>query len=146
MYIDSGLYSSNLFHKQLIDHILENEYKLRELQNLSNNIKRELVGYANQLPYHAMAPIAPNRWNAPYSIFENNYVSYWSNSPSVFPQQDEQVYRHNFKTAIDAASYATKDSSPVASIVFDSIGLMTASNFLEAVIKTLSIIEKASRL
>ena len=146
MNIDQELYSKNLFYKQLIDQILENERKREELQHQIDSIRREMVQYANQLPYHTMAQTSPCMWRAPYYDFENNYTGYWASRCSVHQQQYEQQCRQNFKAAIDTAAHATKDSSPVASIVFDSVGLMTADNLVEAVIKTLSIIDKARKL
>ena len=146
MNIDQELYSSNLFYKQLVDQILENERKREELQREIDSIRHEMVQYANQLPYHAMTQTSTYIWNAPYHTFENNYAAYWMNRYPTPQQQYEQQCRQNFKTAIDAAAQATKDSSPVASIVFDSVGLMTASNLFDAVIKTLSIIDKAKKL
>ena len=146
MNIDKDLYSSNLFYKRLIDQIFENERKREELQHQIDSMRREMVQYANQLPYHTMAQAAPYMWKAPYSAFENNYASYWASRYPTHQQQYEQQCRQNFKAAIDAASHATKESSPVASIVFDSVGLMTADNLFEAMIKTLSIIDKAKKL
>ena len=146
MNIDQELYSSNLFYKQLIDQILENERKREELQHQIDSIRREMIQYANQLPYHTMAQTSPYMWRAPYHDFENNYTGYWASRCPVNQQQYEQQCRQNFKAAIDTAAHATKDSSPVASIVFDSVGLMTADNLVEAVIKTLSIIDKARNL
>ena len=146
MNIDQELYSSNLFYKQLIDQILENERKREELQHQIDSIRREMIQYANQLPYHTMAQTSPYMWRAPYHDFENNYTGYWASRCPVHQQQYEQQCRQNFKAAIDTAAHATKDSSPVASIVFDSVGLMTADNLVEAVIKTLSIIDKARKL
>lgn len=69
MNIDQNLYSSNLFYKHLIDQILENERKREELQHQIDNMKREMIRCANQLPYHTMAQTAPYIWNAPYSTF-----------------------------------------------------------------------------
>ena len=146
MNIDQELYSSNLFYKQLIDQILENERKREELQHQIDSIRSEMVQYANQLPYHTMAQTSPYMWRAPYYDFENNYAGYWASRYPTHQQQYEQQCRQNFKAAIDTAAHATKDSSPVASIVFDSVGLMTADNLVEAVIKTLSIIDKARKL
>ena len=146
MNIDQELYSSNLFYKQLIDQILENERKREEVQYQIDSMRREMVQYANQLPYHTMAQTSPYMWRAPYYDFENNYASYWMSRYPAYQQQYGQQCRQNFKTAIDTAAYATKDSSPVASIVFDSVGLMTADNLFEAVMKTLSIIDKAKKL
>ena len=72
MNIDQELYSKNLFYKQLIDQILENERKREELQHQIDSIRREMVQYANQLPYHTMAQTSPYMWRAPYYDFENN--------------------------------------------------------------------------
>ena len=58
-YIDQELYSNNLFYKQLVDQILENEHKRQELQRQIDDVRREMVGYANQLPYDTMAQTSP---------------------------------------------------------------------------------------
>ena len=109
-------------------------------------LKQNSMVHANQLPYHTMAQTSPYMWSAPYHDFENNYAGYWTSRYPTHQQQYEQQCRQNFKAAIDTAAHATKVSSPVASIVFDSVGLMTADNLVEAVIKTLSIIDKARKL
>ena len=145
-YIDQELYSNNLFYKQLVDQILENEHKRQELQRQIDDVRREMVGYANQLPYDTMAQTSPYMWRASYPVFENNYSNYWVSRYPAFQRQYEQQCRQNFRTAVDAAAHATKDTDPVASIVFDSIGLMTADNLLDAVAKTLSIIDTAKKL
>ena len=146
MNIDQDLYSSNLFYKQLVDQIIENERKLEELQRQSDDIKHAMVQYANQLPYQTMAQTSPYMWNAPYHTFENNYANYWMSRRPTYQQQYEQRWRKDFKTAIDVAAYATKDTAPVASIVFDGVGLITANNLVEAVIKTITIIDKSINL
>lgn len=146
MNIDQKLYSNNMFYKQLIDQILENERKLGGLQHQIDSIRHEMAQYANQLPYHTFTQISPYMWKAPYYVFENNYASYWAHRYPAYQQQYELECRQNFKTAIDTASHATKDTNPMASIAFDSIGIMTADNLFEALSKTLSIIDKAKKL
>lgn len=146
MNIDQNLYLHNLFYKQIVDQIIENERKREELQHQIDDIRREIVQYANQLPYHTMVQTSSYMWNAPYHTFENNYTNYWIGIRPTYQQQYEQQWRQDFKTAIDVAAHATKDTAPVASIVFDGVGLITANNLVEAVIKTISIIDKSMHI
>lgn len=145
MNIDQELYKSNPFYRRLIDQTLENERKRQELQYQIENLRQEMMSYANQIPYHSMTQTSAYTWHASYPAFENNYANYWQNRYNL-QQQYEQQCRANFKTAIDAAAHATENTDPVASIVFDSVGLMTADNLFDAVVKTLSIIHKAQKL
>lgn len=58
---------------------------------------------------------------------------------------DRQFIRETFKQLLDTAAKATEDSDPVASILFDGIGLILASDYLEAVHKVLSMFKTYSK-
>ena len=146
MNIDENLYSTQPFYKQLIDHTVQMERERAELQHQIDSIKREMAAYANQLPYHTMTQISPYTWSAPYSTFNSNYENFWKNKYPLNQQNSIPPDIQSFKTAIDAAALLTKDTNPVASIVFDGIGIMTSKNLFEVALKTLSIIDKARKL
>ena len=146
MYIDKNLYLTQPFYKELIDHTIKIERERAELQLQIDNIKREMAAYANQLPYHTMTQTAPYTWRAPYPEFESNYTNYWNNKYPANHQNYIPQDIETFRTAIDTAALVTRDTAPVASIVFDGIGLLTSRNLVEAAIKTLSIIDKARKL
>lgn len=146
MNIDRDLYNSNPFYRHLIDQMFENERKCQELQNQKEKLCQEMIGYANQIPFHAMTQTSPYTWHSSYSALENNYANHWVNNYNLPKQQYEQQCRANFKAAVDTAAHVTENTAPIASIVFDSIGLMTADNLLDAVAKILSLIYKAQKL
>ena len=137
MNIDYELYSNNRFYRRLVDRAIEDEQIRQKQQAL-------LIGYANQIPFHTMRQTTPYTLQAQYATIENNYVDYWGKAYQV--EQQEQQYRQNFKNAIDAASHVTEETNPVASIVFDGIGLLNADNLYEALNKMHSIITKAQKL
>lgn len=59
---------------------------------------------------------------------------------------DEQKIREQFKKFLDAAAKATEDKSPGLSIMFDEIGLVLASDYLEAVSKIFSMFKKVGKI
>ena len=144
--IDQEMYANNLFYRQIVDHLYKSEYEKEILMSQIELLRHETIGYANQMPYSLMSQESPYMWRAPYSAFENNYTNYWGNKYPMQKQLYESQCRRDFKNAVDAAAYITKDSCPVASIVFDSIGLMTANNLIDAIIKTMSIVDKSRKL
>lgn len=54
-------------------------------------------------------------------------------------ESDRKLIRKEFKRLLDAAAKVTEDTVPEASIIFDGIGLILASDYLEAVHKVLSM-------
>lgn len=145
MNINREQYRNNPFYRDLIDRTLKNECLLREQRLQLERQRQDMIGYANQLPFHAMQQISPYTWQASYSAIENNYVAYWANAYQA-QQQHEQQCRQNFKNAIDTAAHITEKDCPAASIVFDGLGILTADNLMEAIQKTCSIISKAKKL
>lgn len=144
--IDQDLYNSNLFYRHLIDQMIENERKYQEAQCQRECLCQEMRSYANQIPFQTMRQISPYTWHASYPALENNYTYYWLDNYNLERQQYEQQCRQIFKAATDVAALATENTAPVASLVFDSVGLMTADNLVDAVGKILSIIHKAQKL
>lgn len=144
--IDQELYNSNLFYRQLIDQMLENERKYQEAQCQRESLCQEMRSYANQIPFQTMRQTSPYTWHASYPPLENNYINFWLNNYASERPQCEQQCRQIFKAATDVAALATENTEPVASIVFDGVGLMTADNLFDAVVKILSIIHKAQKL
>ena len=99
------------------------------------------------------------RWHADYQGIENQliaYFDYWNYfipensqvilSPEAQKDSDRKFIRDTFKQMLDIAAKATEDSDPVASILFDGIGLILASDYLEAVHKVLSMFKTYSKV
>lgn len=146
MNIDQDMYNSNSFYRHLIDQTFEYERKCQELQKQKEKLLQEMIGYANQLPFHAMTQISPYTWHSSYPAFENNYANHWIRNYNLPRSQYEKQCRASFKAAVDTAAHVTENTDPIASIIFDSVGLMTADNLLDAVAKLLSLIYKAQKL
>ena len=98
-------------------------------------------------------------WYANYQIILNQMITYYNNQPNFIQQNrlfvlmedaqresDRQFIRNRFKMLLEAVAKATEESDPEASIVFDGIGLVLASDYLEAVHKILSMINTYNKM
>lgn len=160
--IDPNLYATNAFYRELVDQMRISEKKQLQLRMEQDRLKAErdifyrqrMIEYANQIPYSCMTPVSPYQWRAPYTMIQNNFVSYWERvgyereQARIAQQRSEQAenLRHAFRTAADMAAVSSKQDAPVASIVFDGIGLLTTGNLLEAAKSVVSIIDTAMQL
>ena len=100
-----------------------------------------------------------HRWYANYQMILNQIITYYNNQPNFIQQNrllvlmedaqrksDRQFIRDSFKKLLETAAKATEESDPEMSIVFDGIGLVLASNYLEAVHKILSMINTYNKM
>ena len=98
-------------------------------------------------------------WHADYKGIQDQLVKYYNlhncefvgNQKSFLRYEaqkdnDRQMVRENFKLFLEMASKATEYKNPEISIMFDGIGLLLASDYLEAVNKILSMLKTASKL
>ena len=98
------------------------------------------------------------RWYANYEIILNSIISHYNAECDVISENkkyplsieaqkesDRQFIRDNFKHLLEIAAKATEDSAPGSSIVFDGIGLILASDYIEAVHKILSMLHTYSK-
>lgn len=158
--IDQKLYETNAFYRDLVDEMQAIEQKKRKLQMERDRLQAEqdayyrqrMIGYANQIPYSCMTPVSPYQWTAPYAAMQDNFVSYWERvrEQEQLAQQQRAAQQENlrsaFRFAADVSALACKQNAPVASIVFEGIGLLTAGNLLEATKSVMSIIDTATDL
>lgn len=158
--IDPNLYATNAFYRDLIDEMRVSEQKKRQLQIERDRLRAEqearyrqqMIDYAKQIPYSRMIPVSPYQWKAPYNVMQDNFVSYWERmrEQEQLSQQQRAAQQENlrraFRFAADASALACKQNDPVASIVFEGIGLLTAGNLLEATKSVMSIIDTANSL
>lgn len=155
--IDPNLYATNAFYRDIADEIRALEQEKQQAQMKRDRLQAEqeaydrqrMIGYANQIPYSCMTPVSPYQWRAPYATMQDNFVSYWEQAKAQeqLAQQQRAAQQENlrraFRTAADSSALVCKQNAPVASIVFDSIGLLTAGNLLEAAKSVMSIIDTA---
>lgn len=93
-----------------------------------------------------------HRWHANYKLVEDQIIAYYDtnncyvidnmqNPLSVGAQResDRRFAREKFKNLLDMVAKATEDTNPEVSIFFDGIGVVLASDYLEAVHKILSM-------
>lgn len=165
--IDNHLYLTNPFYRDFIDRTLadmqekKQEYiriqhkrgeEIRQLQAQQAIIQadldrkyRQMIGYANQVPYQQMTSISPTQWSAPYSACRDNFATYWTTStaqhPTLHTPAQQEEFRKAFHAAIDCAAQLSKKDSPVPSIVFDGLGVLSASNLFDLAKSVLSIID-----
>lgn len=168
--INSELYRTNIFYRDLVDKMLANEkeqkirqleleHQLRQRQAECERLQAELdfrksrvFGYANQIPYQSMTPISQTQYKSTFSDIQNNFVRYWSapiqkppSKPQLTAEQQEQI-RRVFHSAISAVAHFSKPSAPIASLVFDGLGIMTAGNLLDATKTAASIADTIDQL
>lgn len=100
-----------------------------------------------------------HRWHTHYKLVEDQIVAYYDTyscyicgnmqkqfSAEAQRENDRKAIRERFKSLLDIAARATEDTNLEASIVFDGIGLVLASDYLEAVHKTLSMFCKYEKI
>lgn len=93
-----------------------------------------------------------HRWYAHYWSVENEIIALYNSQNCFIPENkkyplsveaqrdsDRKYIRETFKHLLEIAAKATEDTDPKASIIFDGIGLVLASDYLEAVHKVLSM-------
>ena len=94
-----------------------------------------------------------HRWHAHYQLVENQIIAHYNTcncyvlgntqcplSVEFQRESDRKFIREEFKRLLDMAARATENADPEASIIFDGIGLVLASDYLEAVHKVLSML------
>lgn len=105
------------------------------------------------IPNTAFMYQKPTRqWHANYKVIQEEIVQYYDSNNcrlsgneayylTIEAQQesDRQRIRELFKQYLDIAAKATEDKNPGVSIIFDGIGLVLASDYLEAVSKIFSL-------
>ena len=138
---------------------LELEQQIRQRQAECERLQAELdfrksrvFGYANQIPYQSMTPISQTQYKSTFSDIQNNFVRYRSapiqkppSKPQLTAEQQEQI-RRVFHSAISAVAHFSKPSAPIASLVFDGLGIMTAGNLLDATKTAASIADTIDQL
>ncbi len=95
------------------------------------------------------------RWYTNYQAILNHIIACYNGQRNIIQENlrpdlsideqrdsDRQFIREKFKQLLDVAAKATEKSAPEVSIVFDGIGLVLASDYLEAVHKVLSMFQK----
>ena len=99
------------------------------------------------------------QWHANYQEIQKQIVQYYDsnnceligNNVRVLTnaaqrESDRQKIRELFKQYLDMAARATKKKNPELSIVFDEIGLVLASDYLEAVGKIFSMFKTLDKI
>ena len=99
------------------------------------------------------------QWRANYQAVQERIVEYYnfnncglSGNEKCYltnemqKESDRQRIRELFKQLLDAAAKATEDKNPEISIMFDEIGLVLASNYLDAVSKIFSMFKTLGKV
>ncbi len=102
---------------------------------------------------------AKNRWHADFQKILDSIIADYDSQRNFIQENrksflsidaqrdsDKQLIRNMFKQFIDVAAKATEKSAPADSIAFDGVGLVLASDYLEAVHKTLSMFKKYNEI
>ena len=98
------------------------------------------------------------RWHVDYRTVQSQIINYY-NSHNCFvlgnenhsltkedqKESDRQLLKEQFKHFLDTAAKITEERNPALSIMFDGIGLILASDYLEAVHKTLSMLNTLAK-
>ena len=119
------------------------------LQNYPATVQNFVI-FRSPVNYNIM----DNHWHMKYLETQFQLVCYYNEQVQYMPipaippimwkrqqDQDKQNLCKQFKRFVDVAARATEDQDPALSIMFDGIGLILASDYLEAIHKTLSMIK-----
>lgn len=119
------------------------------VQNFVINIPRSAFAYQSHT----------GQWHAKYQKIQEQIVEYYdlnncrligndAHYLSIVNQKesDRQKIRELFKQYIDLAAKATEDKNPEVSIMFDGIGLILASDYLETVGKIFSMLKTMGQI
>lgn len=120
-----------------------------ETQNFVIHLPQNIFSYNN----------TDYRWHAHYRSVEDQIIAYYDAYDCYVPsnrqyplsneaqkENDRNFIRERFKHLLDVAAKATEDTDPEASIMFDGIGVILASDYLEAVHKILSMFSKYDKI
>ncbi|MCH5270238.1 MAG: hypothetical protein J1E83_05760 [Lachnospiraceae bacterium] len=101
----------------------------------------------------------PGQWHANYQEIQKQIVQYYDlnncellgNEVRILTntaqrESDRQKIRELFKQYLDTAAKATEDKNPELSIMFDGIGLVLVSDYLEAVGKIFSMFKTMEKI
>lgn len=99
------------------------------------------------------------QWHANYQAIQEQIVLYYDSNNcrlsdnmahyltiEAQKESDRQKIRELFKQYLDEVAKATKDKNPEISIMFDGIGLVLASDYLEAVGKIFSMFNTLEKI
>ena len=99
------------------------------------------------------------QWHAKYQAIQEQIVQYYdanncrlSDNVAHYltieaqKESDRQKIREIFKQYLDMAAKATEDKNPELSIMFDGIGLVLASDYLEIVSKIFSMFKTLEKI
>lgn len=119
------------------------------VQNFIISMPYAFIGYQDRI----------RLWYANYQAVQERLVQYYDfnncrllgNENRCFTNEaqkesDRQKIRELFKQLLDIAAKATEDKDPQMSIVFDEIGLILASDYLEAVGKVFSMLKTLNKI
>lgn len=118
-------------------------------QNFVIHLPSNIFSYSN----------VERRWHAHYKSIEDQIIAYYDTYNCYIPnnikcplsteaqrEKDRKFIREKFKHFLEIAAKATENTAPEASIIFDGIGLVLASDYIEAVHKTLSMFSKYDKM
>lgn len=105
--------------------------------------------------YHSQT----RQWHANYQKIQQRMIQYYDLNNCILSgneanyltsevqqESDRQKIRELFKNYLDIAAKATEDNYPEESIMFDGIGLVLASDYLEAVGKIFSMFKTLEKM
>ena len=121
------------------------------LQKYSEQVQNFLIGLLNmEFSYRQQE----SKWYANYWIIQEQLVHYYNThncelegNKKVFLTNESQIendrekIRELFKQMLDAAAKVYEDKNPGISIILDGVGLVLASDYVEAVSKIFSMLK-----
>lgn len=151
--IDPHLYETQGDYRELADRLRETK---RENEALRAQLGKcwettglspwRVTDHADPIPCQHMTQTGPKQWESPREVIQENFIDYWSkpnrNQETVNEERREDVRRVPHST-LRLAACASKQSSPVASLVFDGLDILTAGSLLDGIASIDSIIGTA---
>lgn len=119
------------------------------------NYPGEIQNFMIQIPSKAYQyRDGEQRWHADYHAIQGKIVEYYNSydcyilgnenyalTNEAQKDSDRQFIIKQFKDFLEVAANATENKNPELSIMFDGIGLILASDFLEVISKVFSIMK-----
>lgn len=126
------------------------------LQGYSEQVRSFLISVLNmEFSYRQQE----NKWYANYWVIQEQLVYYYNTHGYELEgnrkpfltnesqrENDREKIRELFKQMLDAAAKAYEDKNPEISIILDGIGLVLASDYVEAVSKIFSMLKTAIKI
>ena len=154
----------NMIYTNMLSFLNCNSCKSRNICFLQRihleNYPESTQNFVIHLPNNAFTyNYIEQRWHTDFQRILDPIIAYYNSDCDYIPENikyplsveaqkdsDRQFIQNKFKHLLEIAAKETEDSDPKASILFDGIGLVLASDYLEVVHKILSMFHTYNKM